>query len=34
MPNYCYYEMRVKGKPENVNQFILSLQSDYGYTPV
>ncbi len=28
MPNYCYYEMRVKGKRENIEEFV-KVMTDY-----
>ena len=31
MPNYCYYSMCVKGKKENVEEFIKVMQADYDY---
>ena len=31
MPNYCYYSMCVKGKRENIEEFIKVIQSGYNY---
>lgn len=31
MPNICSYCMQVKGKPENVEEFIKIIQTDYAY---
>lgn len=31
MPNYCSYEMRVRGKEEAVEEFIEILQADYRF---
>lgn len=31
MPNYCNYSMCVKGKKENIEEFIKVMQSDYNY---
>ena len=31
MPNYCYYQMRVVGKKENVEEFVKIMQADYNY---
>lgn len=31
MANYCSYEMKIKGKKENVDKLIEYLQSDYYY---
>ena len=31
MPNYCSYEMKVQGKPENVEEFKNILKADYDY---
>lgn len=32
MPNYCDYEMRVKGKEEAIEEFISIIQADYHIT--
>ena len=32
MPNYCYYQMKVVGKKENVEEFIKVMQADYDYS--
>ena len=32
MPNYCYYQMCVRGKKENVERFIKVIQADYNYS--
>ena len=31
MPNYCGYQMKVKGKPENVDEFVKVIQADYSF---
>lgn len=31
MPNYCDYSMRVKGKKENIEEFIEIIKADYNY---
>lgn len=31
MPNYCDYEMRIKGYPANVGRFIEVIRADYNY---
>lgn len=31
MPNYCDYEMMVKGKKENVEEFVMVIKTDYEY---
>lgn len=31
MPNYCDYSMCVKGKKENIKEFIKVIQADYDY---
>lgn len=31
MPNYCSYSMCVKGKKENVEEFIKVIEADYNY---
>lgn len=32
MPNYCYYEMCVRGQKKNVEEFIKVIKADYNYT--
>ena len=34
MPNYCDYEMKVKGKRENVEEFVKVIKTDYKYDDV
>ena len=34
MPNYCDYEMIVKGKKENVEEFVRVIKTDYEYDDV
>ena len=31
MPNYCDYFMKVKGKPENVDEFVEVIQASYSF---
>lgn len=31
MPNICGYQMKVKGKPENVDEFVRIIQADYDF---
>jgi len=31
MANYCYYEMKVQGRPESVDEFIKIIKADYDY---
>ena len=32
MPNYCYYQMCVRGTKENIERFINVIQADYNYS--
>lgn len=32
MPNYCYYQMCVRGTKKNVDEFIKIINADYNYT--
>lgn len=31
MPNLCYYQMRVQGKPEDVEYVVQTMQAKYNY---
>ena len=34
MPNYCNYEMKIKGRKENVDKFASYVKADYSYDEI
>ena len=34
MPNYCNYEMKIKGRKENVDKFVSYVKADYHYDEI